>query len=119
MAKQEQDIETEEDPASAAIVRKMRLFVGVSFAIMAVGVLTVMSVIVWRLVKQDPVLSPPPGEIQAVLPIGKNQRISGTTSDGTRLFVTVDAEDGRQAIFVFDAATLVYRGKIESLIPAP
>lgn len=119
MVKPDEEIEAEEDPAAAAIVRKMRLFVGVSFAIMAVGVLTVMSVIVWRLVKQDAALAPPGEAIRSVLPIGRGQRISGTTSDGARLFVTVEHEDGRQAILVFDAASLVYRGKIESLAPAP
>ena len=97
----------------------MRLFVGISTATMALGFLLVMSVIVWRVVKQDGAAAAgPAGELQSVLPIGKGQRITDTTSDSKRLFVTVEAEDGRQSILVFDASTLAYRGKIESLSPA-
>jgi len=111
------DVDAEDDPRAVAIVRRMRMFVGISTAIMALGFLLVMSVIVWRVVKQDGAAAAPAGELQSVLPIGKGQRIIATTSDGKRLFVTVDADDGHQAILVFDAATLAYRGKIESLAP--
>lgn len=119
MANTVEDKDEELNPAQARVVRRMRLFVGISTATMAFGFLLVMSVIVWRLVKHEPGASMPAGELQAVLPIGKGQRISATTSDGKRLFVTVDSEDGRQSILVFDAASLAYRGKIESLVPAP
>ena len=108
--------EEELNPAQERVVRRMRLLVGISTGIMVLGFLLVMSVIVWRLVKQDGGAAAPAGELQSVLPIGKGQRISGTTSDGERLFVTVEAEDGRQSIMVFDADTLAYRGKIESLV---
>jgi hypothetical protein len=120
MANKIEDNRDEElNPAQARIVRRMRLFVGISTATMAFGFLLVMSVIVWRLVKHEPAAAAPEGELQAVLPIGKGQRIIATTSDGTRLFVTVDSEDGKQSILVFDAASLAYRGKIESLTPSP
>jgi hypothetical protein len=53
--------------------------------------------------------------LQGVLPIAAGTKITGTTSDGKRLFVTVEAENGRQMIHVFDATTLAYRGRIETL----
>jgi hypothetical protein len=119
MANLVEDKDEELNPAQARIVRRMRLFVGISTAIMAVGFLTVMSVIVWRLVKQQPASVMPAGEIRAVLPIGKGQRITDTTSDGKSLFVTVEGDNGGQSILVFDASSLAYRGKIEGLQPAP
>jgi hypothetical protein len=120
MAKKIVDGDEELSPEQERIVRRMRLFVVMSTGIMVVGLLLVMSVIAWRLVKQDaPVTAAASGELQSVLPIGKGQRITDTTSDGERLFVTVEGEDGRQSILVFDAASLAYRGKIESLAPAP
>jgi hypothetical protein len=119
MATKVEDRDEELNPAQARIVRRMRLFVGISTATMAFGFLLVMSVIVWRLVKDKPAATSPSGELQAVLPIGKGQRITDTTSDGKNLFVTVDSEDGRQSILVFDATSLAYRGKIESLSPGP
>ncbi len=105
------------NPAQARIVRRMRLFVGISTAIMALGFLLVMSVIVWRLVKQQPVAAMPAGELHTVLPVGKGQRITDTTSDGKSLFVTVEEDNGGQSILVFDTTTLAYRGKIEGLQP--
>jgi Family of unknown function (DUF6476) len=104
-------------PAQAQIVRRMRLFVGISTAIMALGFLLVMSVIAWRLVKQQPAGASASAEIRTVLPIGKGQRITGTASDGKNLFVTVEDDNGAQAILVFDTGSLAYRGKIESLTP--
>ena len=116
MARVDEDLDAEDDPRTAQIVRRMRLFVGISTAIMALGFLLVMSVIVWRVVKQDNAAAAPTGELQGVLPIGKGQRITSTTSDGERLFVTVEGENGRQVIHVFDAASLAYRGRIEGLV---
>ena len=116
MAKKIADVDEEElNPAQEAVVRRLRLLVGISTGIMAFGFLLVMSVIVWRVVKQDGATAVPSGEITTVLPVGKGQRITGTTSDGERLFVTIEAEDGRQSILVFDADSLAYRGKIEGL----
>jgi hypothetical protein len=120
MANGVEDKDEELSPAQARIVRRMRLFLGISTAIMAFGFLLVMSVIVWRLVKQQPAAAAmPAGEIRTVLPVGKGQRITDTTSDGKSLFVTVEAENGTQSILVFDAGSLAYRGKIEGLNPAP
>ena len=107
------------NPAQARIVRRMRMFVGISTATMAFGFLLVMSVIVWRLVKHEPAAAAPEGEIRTVLPVGKGQRITDTTSDGKSLFVTVEDDDGGQSILVFDTSSLAYRGKIEGLRPAP
>ncbi|BCJ89908.1 hypothetical protein IZ6_06430 [Terrihabitans soli] len=115
-----EDKDDELNPAQARIVRRMRLFVGISTATMALGFLLVMSVIVWRLVKHEPGAAVASGgELRAVLPIGKGQRITDTTSDGKSLFVTVESDNGIQSILVFDAGNLAYRGKIESLTPAP
>jgi hypothetical protein len=119
MANTVEDKDDELNPAQARIVRRMRLFVGISTATMAFGFLLVMSVIVWRLVKHEPSSAAPAGELRTVLPVGKGQRITDTTSDGKSLFVTVESENGGQAILVFDAGTLAYRGKIEGLQPAP
>ena len=110
--------EEELNPEQERIVRRLRLLVGISTGLMAVGFVLVMSVIVWRLVKQDDA-APGSAELQSVLPVGKGQRITDTTSDGKRLFVTIEGEDGQQSILVFDAASLAYRGKIEGLAPAP
>jgi uncharacterized membrane protein len=114
----------EDDPRTARIVRRMRIFVGVSTAIMLVGFVLVMSVIVWRVVKRDApaegesaAVSVPPGGLIGTLPIGAGARITGTSSDGQRLFVTLEGQDGRQTIQVFDAASLAYRGRIEGLAP--
>lgn len=119
MANGVEDKDEELSPAQAQIVRRMRLFVGISTAIMALGFLLVMSVIGWRLVKQQPAASAASGEIRTVLPVGKGQRITGTASDGKNLFVTVEDDNGAQSILVFDTASLAYRGRIESLNPAP
>jgi hypothetical protein len=120
MANTVEDKDEELSPEQARIVRRMRLFVGISTATMAFGFLLVMSVIVWRLVKQEPAASAvPQGEIRTVLPVGKGQRITDTTSDGKSLFVTVEDDNGAQSILVFDAVNLAYRGRIESLAPAP
>ena len=115
---------TEDDPRAARIVQRMRLFVGVSTAIMLIGFMLVMSVIVWRLVKRDApaaaesaAVVTPPGGLLGTLPIAAGARIAGTSSDGQRLFVTVEGQDGRQSIQVFDAASLAYRGRIEGLAP--
>ncbi len=118
MARKAVEIDEEElSPAQEKVVRRMRMLVGISTGIMALGFLLVMSVIVWRVVKQEAPAAGGESEIASVLPIGKGQRITSTTSDGQRLFVTVEAEDGRQSILVFDAASLAYRGKIEGLAP--
>jgi uncharacterized membrane protein len=114
----------EDDPRAARIIRRMRLVVGVSTAIMLIGFMLVMSVIVWRLVKRDApagtesaATASTPGGLIGTLPIGAGARITGTSSDGQRLFVTVEGQDGRQSIQVFDAASLAYRGRIEGLAP--
>lgn len=115
MANEIEDLE-EEDPRAARIVRKMRLLVGISTAIMGLGFLLVMSVIVWRLVKADDAPRPlaHSGEMRGVLPIEEGQRITATSSDGSQLFVTVESENGAQAILVFDTASLTYRGRIDT-----
>ena len=119
----DEDGVVEDDPRAARIVRRMRIFVGISTAIMLIGFMLVMSVIVWRLVKRDapaPAESAgaaAPGGLIGTLPIGAGARITGTSSDGQRLFVTVEGQDGRQTIQVFDAASLAYRGRIEGLAP--
>jgi hypothetical protein len=123
------DVTAEEDPRTARIVRRMRLFVGVSTAIMLVGFMLVMSVIVWRLVKPEPPAEGAslPGapaaplrngaQLTGTLPIAPGTRITGTASDGQRLFVTTEGEGGVQAIHVLDAVTLGYLGRIEPKAP--
>lgn len=99
----------------------MRLFVGVSTAIMLVGFVLVMSVIVWRLVKAQPAsdaaLLQNGQQLTGSLPIPAGTKITGTTSDGQRLFVITEAQDGRPAIHVLDATTLGYLGRIEADAP--
>ncbi|MGQ4273447.1 DUF6476 family protein [Terrihabitans sp. B22-R8] len=120
---EDEDRTDDEDPRTARIVRRMRIFVGVSTAIMFVGFVLVMSVIVWRLVKRDevPALASPPvsaptsgQELSGTVTLPAGARIVGTTSDGQRLFITIEAADGAQSIQVFDVATLTYRGRIET-----
>jgi hypothetical protein len=107
----------EDDPRTAAIIRRMRLFVGVSTAIMGIGFLTVMSVIVWRLVKHDGGVLPAGPEGAPVvrsLPLPAGSHITGTTSDGEHLFITTESADGRAAVHMFDADSLRYRARIET-----
>jgi hypothetical protein len=125
----DEDVTAEEDPRTARIVRRMRLFVGVSTAIMLIGFVLVMSVIVWRLVKAQPasdagrLTGVPTAPLQngqqltGSLPIPAGTKITGTTSDGQRLFVTTEAQDGRPAIHVLDATTLGYLGRVDANAP--
>src|SRR5690606_23883902 len=54
MARKAVEIDEEElSPAQEKVVRRMRMLVGISTGIMALGFLLVMSVIVWRVVKQE------------------------------------------------------------------
>jgi hypothetical protein len=116
--------EVEEDPRHARIVRRMRLFVGISTAIMALGFALVISVIVWRLVNRNEEAAAPtavetgqPAHIAGDLGLEPGSRIAGATSDGQRLFLTVEAADGRQSIRIYDAATLQFRGRADAFAP--
>jgi hypothetical protein len=105
--------EDELDPAQAAMVRKMRRLVGVSTSIMLIGFLAVMSVIVYRLVKQD--ATPSGAEaVRRVLETAPGARIVSASADGGRVYVTVAEADGAARIHVLDGETLATRGMIET-----
>ncbi len=94
----------------------MRLLVGASTGIMLVGFLAVMSVIAYRVVKQEPPAAPAGEVARLVLDAAPGARITGLTADGGAVFVLVEAPGGSTAVHAYDAATLRLRAVIA---PAP
>lgn len=102
----------DDDPRVKRIVRRMRIFVAISTAVMAIGFFTVISVIIWRLVKTDEL----PADTQTgtirewTVPAGS--RIIATAADGGRVFVTAEDDAGRRTVHVLEAGTLRPVGRI-------
>lgn len=102
----------DDDPRVMRVMRRMRLFVAISSAVMAIGFFTVISVIVWRLVKAEPDFAAAADGAVREWSVPAGSRILATAADGGRVFVTVEARGGARFVHVLDAATLVPVGRI-------
>jgi hypothetical protein len=115
------DDEEDVDPQAARIVARMRHIMLGSMAVMLLGIVVVLGVIVYRTLNLKPaaVSGGPEAPVAAATRLPPGSRILATTSDGQRLYVTVETPDGAEAIEVFDAAALTWRGRIALVPPRP
>ncbi|GLK68547.1 hypothetical protein [Hansschlegelia plantiphila] len=102
-------IEDDDDPRIQRVYRRLRMLTLIGALTMGVGFLSVMSVIAYRLVKSSPSAM---GPTVRTLSLAPGARVVSTAVDGGRIVVTVET-DGRTAIHVIDASSLVETGRID------
>jgi hypothetical protein len=116
-----------DDARAAAIIRRMRLFFGLSFGVMLLGFVLMGVVLVYRAIRPAAPAGPPVAAAPAAAPVAAplvhtlalpaGARLVQTTADGPHLYLTVQTPGGAQSVYAFDAETLAYRGRID-LAPA-
>jgi hypothetical protein len=110
------------DPALEKVRRKMIRLLAVSIAVLMVGLIAVLSAVVYRAGRdgEETAGGAPATPAEAVLTVPTGARITATAGlSRDRAMVVVETADGRQEILVLDAASggLVSRTRLQAAQP--